>query len=91
MQTGHGRNKFVDDSLIWWVLCTGYGVDQFLSDRNLVKCRRSTGHDNARKHLAWHSAYPKVPVASVVLIEGSDSLCNELRFRLIRGPVALIE
>ncbi|KIM73173.1 hypothetical protein PILCRDRAFT_732797 [Piloderma croceum F 1598] len=32
---GHGRNKFVDDNLIRQVLNTGYGVDPFLSDRNV--------------------------------------------------------
>jgi hypothetical protein len=34
MQMGRGRNKFVDN-LIRRVLCTGYGIYQFLSDRNL--------------------------------------------------------
>lgn len=32
---GHRRNKFVDNNLIWRVLDTGYGVDPFLSDRNV--------------------------------------------------------
>jgi hypothetical protein len=37
----------------WRVLCTGYGVDLLLSDRNVG---RSTRHDNAPKHPSWHSA-----------------------------------
>src|ERR1700729_684280 len=35
VQMGHGRNRFVDDNLIWRVFCTGYGVDPLLSDRNV--------------------------------------------------------
>ena len=59
-------------------------------DIDLVKCRRSADHRDARNNCGTHGGKSSISMSIVVELKGSDGLSDKLGFRILSFRVLLV-